>query len=355
MERLKAGIIGAGGIAQTGHIPYLKKMEGVDVVALCDPNAKKLKAVAAQFAIPRTFSRYEDLLAEELDFVCVCSPNVFHAPQSIAALKTGKHVLCEKPVALNAAEARKILETADKTGKIFMGAFVQRFTAHGQMLRKMAVRGEFGEIYYAKAGYLRRRGIPGLRTWFTTRKLAGGGPLIDVGVHILDLALYVMGCPEPKTVLATTYNKFRKNAVDGGWPPADTRIGDKPTGVFDVEDLATAFVKFRNGSTLLLEASWAGNSETGFALSLFGTRAGAQYRSESVPPLKIYQEILGITSDTTPQLGQVDPFGEEHVHFINCVRKGMKPLTTPKEILTTAKILEGIYRSAKKGAAVEFT
>ncbi|MCL5674879.1 MAG: Gfo/Idh/MocA family oxidoreductase [Candidatus Omnitrophica bacterium] len=347
MEKLKVGIIGAGGISQVAHIPNFQKIEETEVACICDINKEKLDAIADKFKIPGKFTRWEDVIKEQLDIVVIASPNVFHKEQAVQSMENGKHVLCEKPLALTGKEADEIIKTAKKTGKKFMGAFPQRFTSHAYVIKKMVEKGEFGNIYYAKASYLRRRGIPGLGGWFTTKKLSGGGPLLDVGVHILDLVVYLMGCPEPETVMGTTFNKFKDSATDGGWPPSESRIGDRMGKTFDVEDLASGFVQFKNGGSLFIEASWAGNSETGLKISLFGTKSGAQYSSSDTPPLKIFSEMDGVLTDISPVLANVDSYLEEAKHFVECIRKDKEPITSPKEIITVAKIIEALYKSAE--------
>jgi len=360
MKNLKVGVIGAGGIAQIGHISNYQKIEGVEVIALSDVNEIKLKEVAKKFNIPKIFTDYKDLLKlKEIEAVSICTPNFLHTEQAIASLKAGKHVLCEKPLALNAGEAEKIVREAKRAGKKFMVGFCHRFDATSKILRRFIDRGELGEIYYVKASYLRRRGIPGLGGWFTTKKLSGGGPLIDVGVHILDLTLWLMGSPKPKLVLGSTYNKFKDQATDGGWPPFSTRTGDKFTGTFNVEDLATAMVKFENKSTLFLEASWAGNSETGTSISLFGTRGGAYLNlpggggEELSAKFIIYKEVGGDLIDIHPQIPSQNSYYDEIFHFIKCIREDKEPLTKPEEMLNVVKIIEAIYHSADKGEAVE--
>ncbi len=240
-----------------------------------------------------------------------------------------------------------------------MAALCHRFDNTSQVLKRFIERGEFGEIYYAKASYLRRRGIPGLGGWFTTRKLSGGGSLIDLGVHFLDTTIWLMGSPEPVSVVGSTYNKFKEQAIDGGWPPIETRTGDKYSGTFDVEDLATSFIKFANGATLFLETSWAGNSETGLTLNLFGTKAGARVgQSEGEGKigetgLKIFAEREGDLMDIVPVLPKVNSYEKEDSHFIECIRENKEPITKPKEILNVVKIIEAIYLSAETGKEIK--
>ncbi|MDD3725880.1 MAG: Gfo/Idh/MocA family oxidoreductase [Candidatus Ratteibacteria bacterium] len=354
MEKLKVGIIGTGGIAQLTHIPSLKRIEGVETTAIADVNQEKLRYVGEKFGIRYTFTDWEKLLETDIDAVIICSPNALHAEQSIKAMRSGKDVLCEKPVCLTSKEAEDIFSVADKTKKIFMAAFPRRFSGEAKVLKPMIDRGEFGEIYYIKASYLRRRGIPGLGTWFTDKKLAGGGPMMDVGVHMLDLVIYLSGAPEPEIIFGTKYEKFKDKATDGGWPPLETRVGDKPKGKMDVEDLACGFVKLSTGATLFVEASWAGNSETGLKASLFGTLAGVSMPDPQDPqsPVRIFSENHGVLTDVVPFMPPSDMYYEEMAHFIECVRKRKGPITKRREIMAVVKIIEGIYRSAETGKPV---
>jgi predicted dehydrogenase len=346
-KKIGVGIIGAGGIAQGGHIPNYQKLPGVEVLALCDPNEQKAREAAEKFGIPGVYADYRLLLDDRrIKVVSVCSPNYLHREHSIAALKAGKHVLCEKPVALNGAEAEEILRAATAAKRKFMVAFMQRFSAGSAFLKKIIADGEFGEIYYARASYLRRRGIPGLGGWFTTRRMSGGGPLIDCGVHILDKTCWLMGSPRPVAVSGVTFQKFKEVAVDGGWPPATSRTGDKFTGTFDVEDLASALIRFDNGAALVLESSWAGNSVAGISFNLFGTRAGS---FEDSAGLKIFGDKNGVLTETTPTLKPVSGFEAEIAHFVECVREDRPVMTTPAEITAVARIIEGVYRSAESG------
>jgi predicted dehydrogenase len=354
MERIKVGIIGTGGIAQTVHIPNFKKVENVEVSAIADINKEKIQYVAKKFGIKQTFTEWEKLMDSDIDAVVICSPNAFHAEQSIKAMEKGKHVLCEKPVCLTAREVKSVFSVSEKTGKKFMAAFPRRFSGEAKVLKPMIDNGDFGEIYYIKAGYLRRRGIPGLGTWFTNKKLAGGGPMMDVGVHMLDLVMYLSGAPMPEIIIGSLYNKFKDSATDGGWPPAETRKGDKASGKMEVEELAAGFVKLSNGATLFIEASWAGNSEVGLKGSLFGTRAGVQIPDplDSKNPLRIYSENRGVLTDTIPAVPASNAFQEEAEHFIECIRENREPITKKHEILSVVSIIEGIYKSAETGKPV---
>jgi len=349
MGKLKVGIIGAGGIAQFAHIPCFQKIPDVEVIAISDINEEKLKFVSEKFKIPKTFKNWESLLEEDIDIISICSPNVFHAKQSIASLESGKHVLCEKPICISSKEAEEIFKTVEKTGKKFMGAFPRRFSGEAKVLKTLIEKGDFGQIYYVKTNYLRRRGIPGLGTWFTNKNLSGGGAMMDIGVHMLDFVIYLIGAPMPEIIVGTTFNKFKEKAIDGGWPPLETRIGDKKTNIFDVEELSSGYIKFSNGVALFVEASWAGNSEEGSRTSIFGTKAGAQLPDPEDPlkPIKIYSEINGILTNITPFVPKSDVYQEEFNHFIECIRKDKEPITKKEEIISVVKIIEGIYKSAE--------
>lgn len=351
MDTIKVGIIGAGGIAQASHIPSFQKVEGVEIVAIADINETKAMETAQKFGIPKVFKDYKDLLGiEEIDAVSICTPNVFHKPISIEALNAGKDVICEKPVAAKGADAEEIIAAAKENGKIFMAAQVQRFSPVSQVLKRFIERGDFGEIYYVKGGYIRRRGIPGLGGWFTNKALALGGCMMDIGVHALDRMYWLIGAPKPVSVSGMVVQKFKDNAVDGGWPPLHTRRGDVFTGVNDVDDMASGYVKFDNGAVLLVEASWAGNCEPYSYLELMGTKAGAKTTGSD---LKIFSEMNDNLVDIAPVLPQrVDPFLEEMKHFIECVRTRKEPITTPEEIINVARILEAVYKSAATGREV---
>ena len=351
-KKLRVGIIGAGGIAQAGHILGFQKVPGVEVAAICDPNIAKAGAVAKKFGIPKNFGDYRKVLEQkDINVISICSPNCFHKEQAIAALLSGRDVLCEKPVSMNSAETGEILKAVSKTGRKFMVAFPHRFSAVSVFLKKLISEGEFGQVYYARANCLRRRGIPGLGGWFTTKKLSGGGPLIDIGVHILDKTYWLMGAPKPVSVTGVTFQKFKDVATDGGWPSLETRHpDDKYDGVFEVEDLAAAFIRFDNGAALVLEASWAGNSETVMTYNLFGEKAGAR---EDASGLTIFGEKGGVLTDMVASLPAVNVYDEEIKDFVSRIREDRPPITTPAQILAVSRILEGVYESAETGREVK--
>jgi len=342
---VKVGVVGAGGIARQAHVANYVQVPGVKVVGICDVDERRARALADEFDIPKVFTDYRDLLAEDLDAISICTPNVYHAPVALAAFERGIHVLCEKPMATTAADARAMVEAARKAGCVLMVAHQSRFRNESQTLKKFIDRGKLGEIFYARAGYLRRRGIPGAGSWFTTKALAGGGALIDIGVHALDLVLWFMGFPKPVTVLGTTRQSVTdvRKAV-GGWGTPN------PKGIIDVEDFAAGFVRFENGATLLLEASWHANIvESRMVFELVGSKGGAKLR-----PLVIATEERGVVVDVTPQVPRdsESAYLREVRHFVDCVRRGRQPLITGEQGVVVTTILEAVYRSAETGQPV---
>lgn len=334
---LKVGVVGTG-IGQL-HIRGYQTIEGVKVVALVDLDKKRGKNVAEQYDIPHALMDYRDLMdIDEIEAVSVCTPNALHREVAVAALEAGKHVLCEKPLANNAVEGAKIVEAARKSGKKLMMAFNNRFRGDTGVLKRYVVAGDLGEIYYAKTGWVRRRGIPGFGTWFTTKALSGGGPLIDLGVHVLDLTLWLMGSPKARSVVGAAYAKFGPTQ----------KLPKRRKATFDVEDLATAFIRLENGATVLLEASWASNVGTERVYSeLMGTKGGAE-----LPPLRIYQEKHGTLVNLEPQFPQISGHEAEIVHFVECVRNDREPMATGEEGLEIMRILDAIYLSAETGKEV---
>ncbi len=345
---IKVGVIGAGSIGRV-HIDAYKKAKDVEVLAVADTNGAAAEQAARTYGIPKSFSDPKELIREaDVEAVSVCVPNAFHAPLAIEALKAGKHVLCEKPPAMNAKEADAMAQAAKKAKKVLMYAFVNRFQAESQALKKYIEAGDLGEIYHCVASATRRRGIPGLGGWFTTKKMSGGGPLIDIGVHILDLSLWLMGFPEPVSVSAACYQKFghKKDYVYVSmW---GTKV---PGGTFDVEDYATAMVRFRNGASLSLECSWAANIASGaFNTQLMGDKGGAFL--EVGGGLRLFGEHRGNLVDMSPQFAKTDRFLAEVSHFAECVRGEHGPICTAEQGIVIQKVIDAIYKSSESGREV---
>lgn len=348
MKKVKVGIIGAGGISAF-HISGYKLLENVELYAVCDINEQRAKECAEKNNIPYVFTDFNEMLKlGELDAVSVCTWNSVHAPATIAALKAGKHVLCEKPMAIDAKEALEMSNAEKASGKLLMMGFVRRFGNDAKILKDFIDNGMMGDIYYAKASYLRRFGCPG--GWFGNKKLSGGGPLIDLGVHVIDLVRYLMGKPSAISVSGATFNKLgARSNIKGakGYVCADS--GE----VFDVEDMAVAMIKFNNGSVLSVETSFSLNTKNDSAnIELFGTKSGAKLD----PKLEFYSEMNDYLVDVTPAhdtaLNFNGLFESEISHFIDCITNGTKCISTAQDGLELMKIIDAVYLSAKTGKEI---
>jgi len=350
-QKIKVGVIGNGGISGV-HLAGYRQNPNVEIYALCDINEVNMSRRAEENGVTRLFTDYREMVKlPELDAVSVCTWNSAHAQCTIAALEAGKHVICEKPMAMNATEARAMQAAADKTGKLLMIGFVRRYGNDCAMLRNLIEAGQFGEIYYAKATYLRRNGSPG--GWFGDSSRSGGGPLIDLGVHVIDLARYLMGNHAPVSVYGATFKKLGdrrgvKKGV-GAWASASKSDED----IFDVEDMATALIRFDNGSVVSVEASFSLNIEKDVAdIELFGTKAGCKLD----PDVTIYNETNGyltnLTFDQSTGLSFDGLFEKEIDHFVDCVINGTPCVSPAEDGVTLMKILDGIYESARTGHEV---
>ena len=343
-KRLKVGIIGAGGIARGAHIPgYLKLSDQVEVVAVADVVRRNAEDCATTFGIPNVYDSYEDMLAAGgLDAVSICTPNKFHAAAAIAAMEAGCHVLCEKPPGITPEEAEAMAATAQKHERLLTYGFHYRYAVEVETLKRFIRAGELGDIYMSRVTAVRRRGIP---SWgvFTNKELQGGGALIDIGVHMLDAALYLMDYPEPEQVLARTYQKL-------GSRPGVGLGGQWDWENFSVEDTAVGMITFKNGASLMLETAFAANVEQDkqMQVSLMGDQGGAD-----VFPLKIYQEKHETLLDVTPAyLKAGKPREEEIAAFVRGCLGGDAPASTPREGILLQRIVDALYRSAETGEAI---
>ncbi|SER48749.1 Predicted dehydrogenase [Gracilibacillus ureilyticus] len=344
MGKLRVGIIGAGGIATSVHLPAYKKLpEQVEVVAIADVAYDRAKVVADEENIPYVFEQYERMLKEvELDAVSICVPNKFHRDAAIAALEAGCHVLCEKPPAMNQQEAKEMEDAQAASGKLLMYGFHYRYQAETQTVKRFIDAGEFGEIYSGRVQAIRRRGIPGWGV-FTNKELQGGGPLIDIGVHMLDTALYLMGYPEPVSVLGQTHQQL------------GTRKGVGLLGAWDyenytVEDMAVGMITFKNGASIVLESAFAANVEKNdfMQVSLMGNEGGAD-----IFPLKMYQEKHDTLLDITPAyLPNVNAHETEiHAFAADCIAGNVTDIYA-KQGTNIQKIIDALYQSAETGKAI---
>lgn len=325
------------------HLESYLRLPDVEIVGISDPRAERLAELSARFPVVNTYSDYEELFKHDLDIVSIATPNYLHAPVAVAALERGAHVLCEKPMAMTAAEGEAMVRAAQAGGRALEVAFNHRRRGDVEVLKRYIDAGHLGRIYHAKATWMRRRGIPGFGGWFTTRALSGGGPLIDLGVHILDMALYLMGEPAVEAVSAMTYAEFG--------PTGRGSRGDANGVTYDVEDMATAFIRLAGGATLLLEASWATNSKVGddFGVALYGSDAGAEIdvkRYTWKDTLRIFTEVGGVPADLTPQVYEGQGHRKVVADFVAAIRAGDWSAYTGREGLRRAQIIEACYQSA---------
>ncbi len=358
-DKVRVGMIGCGGIATGKHLPSLHRLPEVELVGFTDFVEDRARDAAKNFGTEdaKVYTNYEELLEDKsIDVVHVLTPNKSHAEVSIAALEAGKHVMCEKPMATNSADARKMVETARRVGKKLTIGYNNRYRSDSWYLHKLCQAGELGEIYFAKAHAIRRRAVP---TWgvFLDKELQGGGPLIDIGTHALDLTLWMMDNYRPKSVVGNVYYKLgkQKNAANA-WGPWDPEK-------FDVEDSAFAFITMENGATIVLESSWALNTlEIGEAkTTLCGTKGGADMQDG----LRMNGEHQGRLFSTKVNLdeGGGDYFNGtkeltgadlEAKLWIDAILNDTEPVVTGEQALVVTQILEAIYQSSEQGKVIYF-
>ena len=349
-RKLRVGIIGTGNISHCHMAGYKKYKDLVDVVAACDIDENKLNAYCKQYGIPNSYTDYSEMMAkEDLDCVSVCTWNAAHKGAAIAALRGGANVLCEKPMAMNAEEAEEMLAVSKETGKLLQIGFVRRFGNDADTLRQFIDADVFGDIYYAKATYLRRCGCPG--GWFGDKSRSGGGPLIDLGVHVIDLVRYLAGCPKPVAAYGVTYENLGEHRAAGGQSWVSTTKGFDFK--YNVEDFAAAMVRFDNGLTLTVEASFNLNlKDDRGEIELFGTKSGAKID----PGVEFFTDMNGMFVDIKPHgnsaLSFDGLFNREITHFIDCCLGKAECISPAEDGVTLMKILDAIYESARTGHEV---
>ncbi|MEK3882598.1 Gfo/Idh/MocA family oxidoreductase [Paenibacillus sp. PL2-23] len=347
--KVRIGIIGAGNIGNVHAHEFSKLFDQCEITAITDAFMPLAQERAIAYGIPFVTATPEELIARsDVDAVIIGVPNQLHAPLAILAIEAGKHVLLEKPMGINSSAAKRILQASAKSDRVVMVAHQMRWEAIPMAIKAQVERGELGRIYSAKTGWFRRKGIPGWGTWFTQMDQSGGGPLIDIGVHMLDLAIYLMGNPKPVSVYGSTYAEFgpsRKGIGTWGMPNWN--------GAYDVEDLATALIKMEDGSTLSLEVSWAVHMDTDNLpfVHLMGTDGGASYRGGSG---KLLTEKFDQPMETTLLRPELDEGERARLsrHFLACIQTGTKPITSALTGFTNNLILDAIYESSRTGHEV---
>lgn len=351
MCAMKIGVIGTGSISEV-HLNAYEKNKDVTITALCDLNEAILKERGERYGVATAhqYTDYQKMLSDEaLDAVSVCTWNSQHAPCTIAALEAGCHVLCEKPMAMHAGEAQAMKATADRSGKLLMIGFVRRFGNDCNILKEFIDNGDFGEIYHAKAVYLRRNGNPG--GWFGDRSRSGGGPLIDLGVHVIDLTRYLMGNPKPVSVYGATFKKLDRSHIKS--KPAYIASSATSHDICDVEDFATAIIRYENGAVVNVDTSYALNLKEDIGrVELFGTKTGAKLE----PAIEIYSEwnnhMTNATLETPSALSFQGLFENEINHFIQCIHTGEPCRNPAQDGIDIMRILDAIYESARTGHEV---
>lgn len=348
MSILQLGVIGTGNIGRE-HIKGFGELDDVQVAAVTDVYLPGAQKAAEDFGIAKVHTSAEELLADDrLDAVVIGVPNKYHAELAVKAMEQGKHVLLEKPMALSLDDARAIVRAQQGTGKILMIAHQMRWQWNALQAKAQGDKGAFGKIYHAKTGWLRRKGIPGWGTWFTRMSESGGGPLIDIGVHMLDLTLHLMGDVKPVSVYGSTYAEFgpkRKGIGNWGTPNWD--------GYYDVEDLASAHIKMEDGSSLTLDVSWAVNNDTDNLpfVHILGADGGASLRGDQIR-LLTEQFDQPVELDLTKPNNDEGPRIRMSRHFAECVRENKQPLTHAMTGFTNNLILDAIYRSSETGKEI---
>jgi predicted dehydrogenase len=349
----RVAFIGAGTIVQRGHIPSFQRLANVETVAICDVNVARAQAVAAETNIPHSFGDYTQMLAEvQPDVVVIATPNIFHTPMTLAALEAGAHVLCEKPLALTYGEAKQMYAKANEVGRTLTVGTHYRWSTPMRAAKAHADAGFFGEIYAARTVWQRHAGIPGYGSWFTNKDMAGAGSVLDIGVHALDRALFLMGYPEPITVSGALFSKFGPRALGlGGWgsdiqaPTTHQR--------FDVDDLGWAFVRFAGGIALQFQVAWASHLPEQFYTEIYGTEGGASVGNRD--SVELYTRFNGQDAKIQLEVPN-DPLGSYPRLIENFVRHldgdPTAEIVTQAQALTSVRIIDGVLRSAEAGCEV---
>lgn len=347
-QPLKVGVIGVGGINRS-HMPGWEASEHAEVVAGADINESALTTWGNRYSVKTLHTRIDDLLSDpDIDIIDICTPNMYHTPLVIAALEAGKHVICEKPLAPTPADILKMIEARDKSGKELMTAQHFRFSGVSQAVKREVDAGALGDVYHARGWMLRRNAFIPTPT-FVHRKNSGGGACIDIGVHILDLTLWMMGNPKPVTVSGVARTSLAKQkGVFSAWHP-----GNMPDDI-DVEEFAAAFVRFENGATLVLEVSWLLHHDTAsedMQMWLYGTNGGchwpsAQFLKSNYETRQLYNQSLKFTRDV------MEPHAYECFEFARAIAEGRPSLVPPEQSLQVLQILDAIYQSQNEGREV---
>jgi predicted dehydrogenase len=326
-SELRVAVLGAGAIAQVSHLPAYSRIPEVRVTAVCDSDRGKADRVARRFNVNHVATSWEEAIRrDDIDAVDICLPNHLHAEVALAALEQGKHVLCEKPFSRTSEEAQSMVDAAARHGRVLMGGFNNRFREDAQVLKRFVSEGELGRVSFLKTGWLKPASSWPDKGWQQIKRYAGGGVLLDLGVQMLDLALWFLDMPKVLSVSAAAHPKPEEEAIETG---------------------AAALLRLEGGVTMTLEVSWGLLVDRDFAyLNLFGDQGAALLN-----PLRLQKEMHGSLVNVTPNVGPggnpyKKSYENEMRHFVHCARTGARPLSPGEDAVTVLHILEGLYRSA---------
>jgi len=349
---IRIGVIGTGSISEF-HLQSYAANKNSEIYAICDMNRERAQTVADKYGATKVYADYRELLADpDVEAVSICTWNNTHAEISIAALDAGKHVLVEKPLCRTVEEAYRIQDAVKRSGKQLMVGFVRRYDPNALMLHSFVENGEFGDLYFAKASYIRRMGNPG--GWFSDKSRSGGGPVIDIGVHVIDLCWYLMGRPKVKSVSANEYKHLGNRANIKHL--SRYQAADYNAELNDVEDMANALIRFENGASLLVDVSFSLHTVKDEGIvKLFGTKGGFEIDPEVVMVTEKNDIILNTYPQTDSKGMQMNrAFQSEIDHFVDCAANGKQPISPVEDGVEIMKILGAIYESAAQGREVTF-
>jgi predicted dehydrogenase len=349
---LKVGIIGTGTIG-TVHSEAMQATGQAELVSFCDIDAKRLAEKAKRFGVKKTFEDYREFLKSDIEAGVVGVPNYLHKQMAIAALEAGKHVMLEKPMTMNAAEAAEVCAAVKKSGKVLSIGMCNRHRPESQVAKQYIDAGFFGNIYHLRTVLIRRRGIPGMGGWFTTKSQSGGGPMIDLGVHWFDLSMFLSGHWKPITVSANTYAKFGPKLKEYTYVDMWAEP-DRITGVFDVEDYSTGYVRFEGGCSMVFDIVWAGNVQDAAYIDVIGDKAGVRIFDDR--PMTILTEDHGHVADLQPKYRtNVNSYQVEDQKFIDAVRGLSAPDVPAEQGMVTMKLIDAIYASSQANKEVQLS
>lgn len=360
MRDVHIGIIGCGGIANGKHLPSLSKLPNVKITAFCDLIPERAEKARDDYGTEdaRVYTDYQELLKQEdLEVIHVLTPNSAHCKLSVAALQSGRHVMCEKPMATTYTEAQEMVNAAKEAGKFLTVGYQTRSQASHQYVRHMIERGEMGEVYYVKAPSIRRRGVP-LWGVFLDKEQQGGGPMIDIGTHSIDAALSLIHNYDVESVTGSVYRKL----ADTAYHSNDWGIWDPKKLDFNVEDSAMSYVRFRNGATMVVEAAWLLNYAGDSHMTLCGTKGGAEFLSDGTVRFCGEEDGSFFTKDVKPNSTARDLFKGQNLtaeeyeakQWIYSIVHNIPPLTKPEEAAVVTRVIEATYHSAEEGKTIYF-